>query len=440
MWRWPLIVFSTVFLIHALSPLPLSGDSRWTVLVAESILEHGDTTLDEYFPAVQATDYYGVECVHHGEETFGKAMGPCSDGHVYNWYPVGGPLVAIPFVFTIHRALLLMQPILRPVAERPGMPPLLKGFFEADLIAGHAIIESITASFLIAVTSVLLYFFARRDLSSHWAAGLAFVYAFGTSAWSTGSRAMFQHTPSMLLLMATVLLLTKPNLVGWTGLTASFAYVVRPTNALLFAGVALYVLIRHRESFLKFCEGAAVVLGCFAAYNLSAFGHLRSSYYSVTPPAPDARLLASLAGNLFSPGRGLFIYTPILLFSIGGMVRAWRTRWQRPLPLLWMALILGHWIGISLFTEFWWGGHAYGPRLFLDVVPLFVLFLIPMFQQWQFRRTLAAYSFAAALAFCVVIHGRASISPKPQQWNVIPSDVDQHPERVWDWRDPAFLR
>jgi hypothetical protein len=25
-------------------------------------------------------------------------------------------------------------------------------------------------------------------------------------------------------------------------------------------------------------------------------------------------------------------------------------------------------------------------------------------------------------------------------WNLLPLDVDQHPERLWDWRDLMFFR
>jgi len=439
-WRWPLLIFLAVFLVHGLSPLPLSGDSRWTVLVADSLLEEGNTNLDEYLPVIKETEYYGVECVRAGKEILGASMEDCREGHIYNWYPVGGPLIATPFVFALHHLLLLANPILQPIADRPGLPPLLAGFLSGDLVKGHAIIESIIASFLVAVTSVILYFLAVRDLDRKWAAGIAFVFAFATSAWSTGSRAMFSHTPSMLLLVLTMFFLTRPGFEHWAGLTTAFAYVVRPTNELVFVAVAGYVLWRHRGSFLKFCACAAPVLAWFAWYNLSNFGHLRASYYTPSPPFPDVRFLKVLAANLISPSRGLFVYTPIFLFSLAGMVRAWKTRWQWPLSLLWFVLIVGHWLGISLYVDMWWAGHSYGPRLFLDMVPLFVLFLIPLFQGWQTEATWARTAFVFALGFCVLIHGRASWSLKPQSWNVFPANVDQHPERVWDWSDPQFLR
>jgi hypothetical protein len=440
MLRWPLLIFLAVFLVHSLSPMPLSADSRWTVPVAGILLGEGKTNMDEYLSAIKEENYDGVECVHGGEEVVGKVMGDCAGGHLYNLYPVGGPLIAAPFVFVLHHILLLAHPILAPLAEKPGVPPLVAGFLSADLIKGHAIMESIIASFLVAITSVILYFLALPDLRPKWAAGIAFVFAFATSAWSTGSRAMFSHTPSMLLLVLTMYFLTKPRLVFWAGLTSSFAYVVRPTNGLVFAAVAAYVLWRERSRFLPFCACALPVLGCFAVYNLAHFEHLVPTYYRITPPFPDVRFLKALAGNLISPGRGLFVYSPVLLFSLGGMVRAWKTRWQWPLSLLWFVLIVSHWLAISLFVGFWWGGHSYGPRLFLDVVPLCVLFLIPLFKVWQTGAAPARTAFLVAALVSVAIHGRGATSLAPHRWNIVPDNVDRHQERLWDWTDPAFLR
>jgi hypothetical protein len=28
----------------------------------------------------------------------------------------------------------------------------------------------------------------------------------------------------------------------------------------------------------------------------------------------------------------------------------------------------------------------------------------------------------------------------PNLWNAIPNNIDQHPERLWDWTDLQFMR
>src|SRR5207248_2106541 len=69
-------------------------------------------------------------------------------------------------------------------------------------------VEIFAASGMVAITAVLLYLIARRSrLSAPSALAIALIFAFGTSAWSTASRALWQHAPSMLMLTAALYLL-----------------------------------------------------------------------------------------------------------------------------------------------------------------------------------------------------------------------------------------
>jgi len=38
------------------------------------------------------------------------------------------------------------------------------------------------------------------------------------------------------------------------------------------------------------------------------------------------------------------------------------------------------------------------------------------------------------------IHSQGALREETLQWNVEPSNIDDHPARAWDWRDPQFLR
>jgi hypothetical protein len=51
---------------------------------------------------------------------------------------------------------------------------------------------------------------------------------------------------------------------------------------------------------------------------------------------------------------------------------------------------------------------------------------------------LAVFSFALIVA-AVFIHGRGATASATMAWNSLPANVDQHPERLWDWRQPQFL-
>jgi hypothetical protein len=39
----------------------------------------------------------------------------------------------------------------------------------------------------------------------------------------------------------------------------------------------------------------------------------------------------------------------------------------------------------------------------------------------------------------VFIHARGATAPATSIWNMLPENVDAHPERIWDWRQPQFL-
>jgi hypothetical protein len=77
------------------------------------------------------------------------------------------------------------------------------------------------------------------------------------------------------------------------------------------------------------------------------------------------------------------------------------------------------------------------------MIPVLVFFLIPIFlsferTSWRWRP--AQLLFVLLAAASTVIHAEGSISTKANAWNSIPVNVDLHPQRLWDWSDPQFLR
>jgi hypothetical protein len=444
-------VFGFVFFVHALSPALTSGDSRWTVPVALSLLERGDTNLDEYLDLIRENGYYAAECIRPPGAVVGSAMGDCTGGHIYNWYPIGVPVLAAPVVFVIRAALDLAGPWLAHPALF-GIHPIIDAFLRADLVGSRALVEMIVASFFIALAAAFMFLLARRFLPARWAVGLALVFAFATPAWSTASRALWQHGPSMLMTTIILWLLARAerraiHFVG-AGAAAALGYTVRPTNLLLLVVIALFVLRHDRRFFLAYAAGAAAALACFLTYNFSVYERALPSYYSLTPPPLDswravAWILHSLAAQLVSPNRGLLIFTPVFLFSLAGLWRALRTRWLAPLPAYLAVLTVLQIAVVARFYQFWVGGHSYGPRLTSDLTPVLVFLLIPLFADWSRagfapRRTLGL--FGAAILFSVFVHARGALSMETHRWNIDPVNVDHHQQRVWDWRDLQFLR
>jgi hypothetical protein len=440
-WRVPLLLLLGVYFFSGLSPIATSFDSRWNVFVAESLWNQHNTNLDEYADAMGRDAYYALECVDANGNVAAGPREHC-DGHWYLSYPVGGPVLTMPLIVVAIEGMKLLQPI---TSHLHSSQPVIAGFFRGDWIIAHAIIEEEVASFLLAVSTVILYFIARRFLPVKRAVLLSLLFALGTSAYSTAGRALWQHTPSMLLITIIIFLLLgaeeHPAWAAWAGLPVALAYTVRPTDSLLVVIISTYVAVRHRRYFPGYLLAAILVAAVWLGYNFSIYHAPFSPYYQThldgLYPQYWPKLAVGLAGNLISPSRGLFLFTPVFLFALWSMIRG---KWATPLSRWLLALVILHWIIVSSYIANWWAGHSYGPRFFTDLTPIFVLFLIPYFKDWERLARPTRIVFVALALVSVAIHLRGGWAPAVYRWNVDPANIDEHPERNWNWSDPQFLR
>jgi hypothetical protein len=207
--------------------------------------------------------------------------------------------------------------------------------------------------------------------------------------------------------------------------------------------VSAYVLIKYPRNWWVYLAGALIVAVPWTALNLSLYGNPLPPYYQPGRFLLDARSFPDAAmANLLSPGRGLFLFTPVALFAIVGIGRKIVSHSFDSLDLLLVAALLAHWVVVSLFGV-WWAGHSYGPRFFTDVLPYLFYLTIPAIgaMTWDsVRGRVASVAFCLAAVISFAIHLRGAASWAPYLWNSEPVDVDLHPNRVWDWSDPQFLR
>jgi hypothetical protein len=426
-----------VYLFSGLSPVGTSFDSRWTVFLDLSLWRHGTTNLDDFSETIEKTGYYAVQCIDAGGHIRSRGPQHC-DGHWYNAYPVGGPILTAPLVLAAVGVINLLHPL---IGRFHSTHPVIDAFLRADVIVVHPLIEMEVASFLLGIATVVIYFIARRYLPEKRAIFLALLYALGTSAYSVGGRAIWQHSPSMLLLAIIIYMLLraeeKPSLAAWVGIPVALSYTVRPTDSLFVIVFTAYVAVRFRPYLLLYFLGALPIAAIFLTYNYSIYHEFLSPYYHSHLdgfyPSNWPTFGEGLAGNLISPSRGLFVYTPVFLFALAAP-------WQTPLKNWLRGLVLAHWIAVSSYVACWWAGMCYGPRFFSDMTPIFVLFLIPYFARWESLSRTVRTLFVACALIGLAMHLRGGWSVAVHQWNAHPSSVDLHPERNWDWSDPPFLR
>lgn len=425
-----LALFLVIFFAYLASPNITSFDSRWSVPIALSLIREGDTDLDEYAGLLEKEGYYHIRRVN---------------GHAYSYFPAAPSLIAVPFV-------LLADALLEPVATRfPQLIELIRQrshepIDEINVLTLRQPIELVIASFLSALSVVFLYLVIRQRTQNPRLALLGgLLFAFGTSLWSVVSRGLWQHGPTILIATVVLFLLGRPNPRGGSfvciGLLLGFAVAIRPTNAIPSLLLTLYIVLEHRKHLLLYLLGLAAVLLTFVAYSWSIYRAPLPPYYSPSRLIPSSAYGEALLGNLVSPARGLFVFSPFLLFAVVAVIRrrGTLTRLERIACLI----VLLHWLAVSI-PRYWWGGHTYGPRYFSDVLPYIFFLLIPMleafFREHRPRWTAAGALFILFVAWSIFVHAKGALDWDVYLWNSQPTNVDQNHVRLWSWRDLQFLR
>jgi hypothetical protein len=432
-WREPGLLFLGLLVFYLACPVTTSFDSNWYLPTALSILERHKANIDEYAAA------------------FPRAHGAIQvRGHWYNDYPLGPALIAVPFVAAgdlFFRGLVpfsAVSPRVASWADRWRFHFSATG--EIDLGFWH-LPQRVIAAVLVSIAAVVMFLIASQSLSHPRALLLTLAFALGTSALSTATRALWQHGPSMLFLCLTLFCLLKaresPRWLLGAGLAVALAYLMRPTNIVSVLLVGAYVLINYPRKLWWYVAGGLIVALPWTALNLSLYGNPLPPYYQPDRFLFEARSFPGAAmANLVSPGRGLFLFTPVALFAIVGVVRKISSHSFDSLDLVLVVALLAHWVVISLFGV-WWAGHSYGPRFFADVLPYLFYLMIPVMgaMTWNSLRGRSlsiAFGLAAVISFAIHLYGATSW--KPHRWNSEPVNVDIVPSRVWDWSDPQFLR
>lgn len=407
-----LIIFISIFSVHRNGSYNQSGDSRWSIPTALSLINEGNANLDEFSEIVQANSN---ECVNE----FG--------GHLYTIFPIGVSIIALPFVF-IFNSELIQQISMFPQQSRQIF----------------ASMEITISAFVIALAGVMVFLIARKHLNIRYSLLLVFVFAFCTSAWSTASRALWQHGPSMLMLLVslylTILAKNKQSVIQFVSIPLIFSYVIRPTNSVSIILLSIFVLMQYRRYSIKYLLWGLSVVIPFLIYNYNVYQFLLPPYYLPGRIGSNPQFFEALAGNLISPGRGLFVFSPVLLLAIVGIILKVKGKQVEKLDLFLIGIIVLHWITISSFP-LWTAGWSFGPRFFSDMIPYFIYFLIPVLAKISKLRGLTKSACLSGLTLLVAvsffIHFRGATDVQTFLWN---ADVDGNIAKIWSWRDLQFLR
>jgi hypothetical protein len=243
-------------------------------------------------------------------------------------------------------------------------------------------------------------FYFTKEVSSF----LAFAYAFSTISWPFATY-LFQSDVSAMLDLLVVYLAIKASrreyfakidgsksgnnvaLSSLIGLALTCAVVTDYINGILIPILGAFLLVTFRRTdwknnlkifgtFLVGSVGITILL--LGTYNYLSFGkilvsseqlylHSASLFGNFTTPLDMGLLL-----NLVTPMRGLFFFSPVLIFGVWGLWKMMRLSILDREALLFLCVFLG----ILFLYSAWYdadGGLSFGPRLIVSAIPFLLI-------------------------------------------------------------------
>jgi hypothetical protein len=314
---------------------------------------------------------------------------------------------------------------------------------------GANLIAKLSASILTAVAVIFAFFTARRYSPTGRALFIAVALGIGTGYWSTTSQTLWQHETAAFGLSMAVLGFTAPNprlgALAATGLGLALAGTSRPQLAPAIAVLLVGVVVRSgwRRATVPGAIVVAAATALMSAY-LLWFGNVLGGMPLLEALHPQVHATertfspspAGFIGLWISPSRGLLIFSPVVIGVAAG-VRMIVQDSSRDAARWCAAAALAQYALYSAYAV-WWGGHTYGPRYMLDVLP----FVVPIAAAVGTRHVsgMKKAFLSVALVWSVGVAALGSFVFPNERWNLMPEDVDRHHERLWDWSDMQIHR
>lgn len=236
-------------------------------------------------------------------------------------------------------------------------------------------------AFLGAIGILCLLIFSDRYFSLK--TSLVVVFLIGLcSIWWYQSRGFGLETGGGTFLLMS-LLLADLGKAGGSALLFSISLYFRTLNLLAWPIWGLSIMRTGRRAIWT----ALVILLFFIgllAYNWVRFDSITNFGYDnsgFTTP-----ILFGLKGLFLSPGRSLFLYSPVFILALPGV---WKwIQIDKPLSVVLTFTVVIYIIAVAAWVS-WEGGWSWGPRLITPIVPLIGILIAPVVEaawkkQWIF--------------------------------------------------------
>jgi hypothetical protein len=321
------------------------------------------------------------------------------DGHRYIDKAPGLSILGVPVYFVVSRVTRLkaVQNLIDEIGRAPAAAttihrPIDQVSHQELIVASRmALMTWIIVSLSSAALGVVLFkFLGRLNYALRWRALAVLIYGLATPAFAY-SAAFYGHQVAAVLLFGAFAWLyalrsRRARSIEWLIIGGLLGLaVITEYPALFIAGIlGLYAIwiTRRVPPITLIALGGLIPIGIWGAYNDTIFGTpfalgyqytanpywsaiLSTGFLSATLPTPEA-----IWGLTFSPFRGLFFSSPILLLSLPGLILLRRSR-LRAEWITTLAIVLGFYVLVSASAQ-WWGGWSAGPRYLVPMLPFLV--------------------------------------------------------------------
>jgi hypothetical protein len=205
--------------------------------------------------------------------------------------------------------------------------------------------------------------------SAHRGVLVALLYGIGTLAFPYARFFFSEPLFTACLVLAAYAIFTHRPLTA--GLAAGYAVATRIGGIVLIPALLIYAWLKGypRQKLTRLLVGLLPGIGLVLLHNWLRFHSLVEQGYAADKGF-TGDVIVGLYGLLFSPGKAVFLYVPLLL-----VIPAALSRFARRFPA--ETLLIGMLTSITLIQSalwwMWWAGWGWGPRFLVPLMPLLTL-------------------------------------------------------------------
>lgn len=329
---------------------------------------------------------------------------PTRDGRAFLHFGIGYPLVLTPFYVAGKWAGQAA------IAASPGLARFERFFPRAATSAALALITAGTAV-------ALMYLLVHLGWSPQVGAVGGLVFGLATFAWPYAKIGFYEPFLALCQLLALLWAAVyatsrRPGWLAAAGFAAGWGIAAKPSLVLLLPVLAAYVAwaaLREGGGLRRLGVAAGATLVGLAPwvlvmlwYNAARVGDPTDIGYAAgnyMPVLSLGHIAEAMRGNIYSPGRGLFVFSPVAILFIFGLRWMWRNA-RAELAVVLALIVLN--FGFFATRGNWATMRPWGPRYLEPLIPLFVLVAVPaLVAAWRLPWGRWAVGALVSLSVCV---------------------------------------